>query len=260
MGGALLRGWLSCPALSSLSLTVLQRSPSDALKALCETHDIALTSDAQRVVDHDILVLAVKPQQFSEVGPLLQPYVGPETTMLSVMTGKTLDHLRDMFPQAQACIRTMPNILATVGKSITPAVIDDVTQGVSRAYAHVLLEAVGTVEWVDSETLFDGMTAVSGSGPAYVFYLVDCLAQAGKNQGIPADLAMRLARATVAGSGIFLDSSLLSPEEMRESVTSPGGTTAEALAHLMNPQKGLQPLLDEAVSAACKRSRTLTHA
>ncbi len=165
-----------------------------------------------------------------------------------------------MFPQAQACVRTMPNILATVGRSITPAIIDDPTHGVSKAYADAVLEAIGTVEWIADEVLLDGVTAVSGSGPAYVFYLVDCLAEAGKKQGLPGDLAMRLARATVAGSGVFLESTQTSPSVLREQVTSPGGTTAEALAHLMNSKTGLQPLMNEAVAAACQRSRVLTDA
>jgi pyrroline-5-carboxylate reductase len=221
---------------------------------------VRLNCDLEQIAGSDVVVLAVKPQQFSDVGAFLRPYVTHETTILSVMTGKTLDTLRAMFPQAQACVRTMPNILATVGRSITPAVIDDPTHGVSKAYAHALLEAVGSVEWIGDEALLDGITGVSGSGPAYVFYLVDCLAEAGRKQGLPADLSMRLARGTVAGSGVLLESNQTAPSALREQVTSPGGTTAEALAYLMDSKTGLQPLMNHAVTAASQRSRVLTEA
>jgi pyrroline-5-carboxylate reductase len=260
MGGALLKGWLASSSLPSMRITVIQRTVSDALRALCEEQEICLNCDLEQITGSDVVVFAVKPQQFSEVATRFCPYVTHETTILSVMTGKTLAALRRMFPQAQACVRTMPNILATVGKSITPALIDDPTQGVSKAYAQALLQAVGSVEWIADEVLLDGITAVSGSGPAYVFYLVDCLAEAGKKQGLPEDLALRLARATVAGSGVFLESTKESPSALRTQVTSPGGTTAEALSHLMNPKTGLQPLMNAAVTAACQHSRILADA
>jgi pyrroline-5-carboxylate reductase len=150
----------------------------------------------------------------------------------------------------------MPNTPASIGRGITVAVANKRVSDAQRLLAHKLLGAIGTVEWVDDESLLDAVTAVSGSGPAYVFLLAETLARAGSAAGLPGDLATRLARATVAGAGELLHRSQVEPGTLRENVTSAGGTTAAALDVLMGP-RGLEPLMKKAVAAATKRSREL---
>jgi pyrroline-5-carboxylate reductase len=184
----------------------------------------------------------------------LQPLTGPDTLVLSIMAGRTLGFLEQALPGP--VVRAMPNTPAAVGRGITVAVPNKQVSAAQRELAQLLLTAIGAVEWVEDEALMDAVTAVSGSGPAYVFLLAETLARAGEAAGLPPDLAARLARATVAGSGELLHRSPLDAATLRENVTSPGGTTAAALEVLRSP-KGLQPLLTEAVAAATKRSREL---
>ena len=196
----------------------------------------------------------MKPQMFREAGPGLRGFVGPGTLTLSIMAGATIAAISEVC--GGSVVRAMPNTPAAIGRGITVAVPAGNVSADQRALADSLLHATGTVEWVDDEALMDAVTAVSGSGPAYVFLLAEELARAGVAAGLPAALATRLARETVSGSGELLHRSELASAKLRENVTSPGGTTAAALEVLMGAD-GMQSLLTRAVAAATKRSKEL---
>jgi pyrroline-5-carboxylate reductase len=202
------------------------------------------------------VVIAVKPQNAAQIMPWLAPAVRSGTLVLSIMAGKTLGFLAESLPPTTAIVRSMPNLPASIGRGVTVAVPNRHVTAEQRALADKLLRAAGAVEWVDEEGLLDPVTAVSGSGPAYVFLLAESLAKAGAAAGLPADLAARLARATVAGAGELLQRSPLEAATLRQDVTSPGGTTAAALEVLMSAE-GLDALLRNAVAAATRRSRDL---
>jgi pyrroline-5-carboxylate reductase len=200
-------------------------------------------------------VIAVKPQVAPEVMPTLVPFVGAATVVVSIMAGRTLRFLEATLPRA-ALVRAMPNTPAAVGRGITVAVPNARVSAAQRDLVHALLSAVGAVEWIDDEVLMDAVTALSGSGPAYVFLLAETMARAGCAVGLPPLLAEALARATVAGSGTLLHRSQLDAATLRQNVTSPGGTTAAALDVLM-AEDGLQGLMTKAIAAAAKRSNEL---
>jgi pyrroline-5-carboxylate reductase len=201
------------------------------------------------------VVVAVKPQVAPEVMPALAPFVGAATVVVSIMAGRTLKFLADVLPGA-ALVRAMPNTPAAIGRGITVAVGNARVSDAQRALVDALLSAVGAVEWVADEALMDAVTALSGSGPAYVFLLAETMAQAGAAVGLPPALAATLARATVAGAGELLHRSPLDAATLRQNVTSPGGTTAAALDVLM-AKEGLAPLMRRAIAAATARSREL---
>jgi pyrroline-5-carboxylate reductase len=188
--------------------------------------------------------------------PRLAPYLGNGTVVLSIMAGRTLGSLAQALPTGAAVVRAMPNTPAAIGRGITVAVPNPAVSPRQRELVQALLSATGAVEWIDDEALMDAVTAVSGSGPAYVFLLAETLARAGVAAGLPTDLAGRLARATVAGSGELLHRSSLDPATLRQNVTSPGGTTAAALDVLMAVD-AIDPLMREAVAAATRRSKEL---
>jgi len=254
MGGALLKGWLNL-GLAPERLFLLEPQPSPEIAALAAAHRISLALPAQAP---DVVVLAVKPQIFEDAAAVLRAKAGPQTLILSIMAGKTIANIAARLPQARAIIRAMPNLPASIGCGITGAVANSEVSSNERRTADRLLSGVGKVEWLADEGLIDAVTAVSGSGPAYVFLLAECLAEAGIAAGLPADTAARLARATVEGAGALLaQSSALTAAALREAVTSPGGTTAAALAVLMAPQ-GLGLLLETAVEAAKRRAGELS--
>jgi pyrroline-5-carboxylate reductase len=254
MGGAMLESWRAL-GLEPRNLVVLEPQPSAELTALA-AGGLTLNPSPESVADAAAIVIAVKPQTASEAVPRLAPLVGAKTVVLSIMAGTTLKSLERSLPPGAACVRAMPNTPAAIGRGITVAVPNPRVTGTQRELAHKLLAATGAVEWVDDETLLDAVTAVSGSGPAYVFLLAEALAQAGADAGLPNELAQRLARATVAGSGELLHRSSVDPATLRKNVTSPGGTTAAALDVLM-ARDGLEALLRRAVAAAAKRAREL---
>jgi pyrroline-5-carboxylate reductase len=205
----------------------------------------------------DAVVFAVKPQVIDAVLPNYRRWSRPGTLFLSIVAGKTLGGLsRHLGPAA--IVRTMPNTPAAIGRGITVACANPVVTFEQRQLCDRLLAAIGESAWVEDEALIDAVTAVSGSGPAYVFLLIEALARAGEAEGLPADLALQLARSTVAGSGELARISKESPARLRESVTSPGGTTRAALDVLMAPA-GLEPLIGRAVAAAAARSRELAN-
>jgi pyrroline-5-carboxylate reductase len=254
MGGAMLSGWLRNGVPGS-SVTVVDPSPSEAMrKAIAEAGARHLTA-APEGRAADILFLAVKPQVMEAVLPPLKTVVGGNTVIVSVAAGKTLAFLERHLGEA-AMVRAMPNTPAMVGRGVTGAHANPKVSDSQREQVEALLRVSGPVEWVVSESDIDAVTAVSGSGPAYVFYLVECMAEAGRKLGLPADLAMRLARETVSGAGELLHQSPEDASKLRQNVTSPGGTTAAALAVLM-AEDGMQPLFDEAIAAARKRAEEL---
>jgi len=203
-----------------------------------------------------VAVIAIKPQVAPDVMAAVKPLVGPSTLVVSIMAGRTLDFLHRALSASTAIVRAMPNTPAAIGRGISVATGNPCVTPAQRELAQRLLTAIGTVEWINDEALMDAVTAVSGSGPAYVFLLAESLARAGVAAGLPSDLAARLARATVAGSGELLRRSDLDAATLRHNVTSPGGTTAAALDILLG-EDGLGRLMDKAVAAATRRSREL---
>ena len=254
MGSAMLDGWIGL-GLDPARVAVIEPQPSPELMALA-ARGLRLNPDRHALRDPAVIVIAVKPQVAAEVVPAAAPLVGPSSVVVSIMAGQRLAALERALPGGTAAIRTMPNTPAAIGRGITVAVANAHVSAPQRELAGRLLAAIGTVEWVADEALLDAVTAVSGSGPAYVFLLAETLARAGAAAGLPADLAGRLARATVAGSGELLHRSPLDAETLRRNVTSPGGTTAAALEVLMG-KDGLAPLMQRAVAAATRRSREL---
>ena len=250
MGGAMLTGWLA-GGLDANRVIVVEPFPADDIKALAAKGVRLNPKDAGTA---DTLVVAVKPQMFREAGPALKKLVGPGTLVVSIMAGTPIAVLEAVC--GGMVVRAMPNTPAAIGRGITVAVAAKNVSAAQRATADALLRATGSVEWVDDESLMDAVTAVSGSGPAYVFLLAEELARAGVEAGLPAELATKLARETVAGSGELLHRSELPSATLRQNVTSPGGTTAAALEVLMG-RDGMQPLMIRAIAAATKRSKEL---
>ncbi len=254
MGSAMLEGWLAL-GLDPRNVVVIDPQPSPDIVAMAQK-GIALNPPPGAVSNIATIGLAVKPQVAAEVMPSIAALVEPQTLVLSIMAGKTLGFLQTAMPNA-AIVRAMPNTPAAIGRGITVAVPNDAVTAEQRQRAHDLLAASGAVEWIFDEGLMDAVTAVSGSGPAYVFFLAEALARAGVAAGLPDDLAATLARETVAGAGELLYRSSLDAATLRKNVTSPAGTTAAALDILMKDDGGLDPLMRDAVAAATKRSREL---
>jgi pyrroline-5-carboxylate reductase len=250
MGGAMLTGWLA-QGLDPSRVVVIEPTPSAEIAALANK---GIRLNPKAIGAADTLVVALKPQTFREAGATLKTFAGASTLIVSIMAGTTIVALQ------QVCggkvVRAMPNTPAAIGRGITVAVAAKSVSVAQRATADALLKATGSVEWVDDESLMDAVTAVSGSGPAYVFLLAEELARAGVAAGLPEELATKLARATVAGSGELLHRSDLASATLRQNVTSPGGTTAAALEVLMGAE-GMQQLMTRAVAAATRRSREL---
>ena len=257
MGGAMLSGWLA-QGLDARHLAVIEPHPSEEIRSYL-AGGVRLNPSAKEAGNIAAFVVALKPQAFREAGPALKPYVDATTLVVSIMAGTTIASLAEVLGGKDLgghVVRAMPNTPAAIGRGITVAVAAKNVSRAQRETADGLLRATGSVEWVTDEGLMDAVTAVSGSGPAYIFLLAEELARAGVAAGLPEALATKLARETVAGSGELLHRSELSAEVLRQNVTSPGGTTAAALAVLMG-QDGLQSLLTRAVAAATKRSKEL---
>ena len=252
MGGAMLRGWLDA-GLAASAVAVVDPHVSDEMRGFCEARGLALAAPAAAP---EVLVLGVKPQVFAQAPGAFAALAGPDTLVISILAGKTLANLRMGLPDAGAIVRAMPNLPASVGRGATGLAAEPGLAPERRALAQTLIAASGLVEWLD-EGLIDAVTAVSGSGPAYVFLLAECLAEAGVAAGLPPDVAARLARATVEGAGeLMARQPELTPTQLREAVTSPGGTTAAAL-DVLRAGDGLAPLLEKAVAAAKKRAGEL---
>ena len=253
MGSAMLEGWLAL-GLAPEKIAVIEPRPTGEITAWAR-HGLRLNPTPGAVGDVAAVVVAVKPQTAPEVTPALAPFVGASTVVVSIMAGRTLHFLDDALPGA-ALVRAMPNTPAAIGRGITVAVANARVSATQHELVHALLSAVGAVEWVGDEALMDAVTALSGSGPAYVFLLAEEMARAGAAAGLPPALAATLARATVAGAGELLHRSPLDAATLRQNVTSPGGTTAAAL-DVLTAKDGIEPLLTKAIAAATKRSREL---
>ena len=253
MGGAMLDGWLA-RGLSPKKLVVIEPQPGKSVKALTR-RGLKLNPKGTPAAAAAI-VIAVKPQTAPAAVPPLAAYVGKSTLVLSIMAGRTISFLEKSLPPGTAIVRAMPNMPAAIGRGISVAVANARVSARQRKQASNLLAAIGKVEWVGDEKLIDAVTALSGSGPAYVFLLAEAMTKAGIAAGLPAELAARLARETVAGSGELLHRSALDAATLRQNVTSPGGTTAAALEVLMGPG-GFDELLTKAIAAATRRSREL---
>jgi pyrroline-5-carboxylate reductase len=255
MGGALLESWLA-RGLPPALVSVIEPSPAPELARLLSAKRIARDPQPPLLPTHAAVVLAVKPQTAPDAIKQIARFVGRDTVVVSIMAGRTLGFLAKHLPKGTAIVRAMPNTPASIGRGITVAVSNARVKSGARDLADALLAATGPVEWIKNEKWMDAVTAVSGSGPAYVFLLAESLARAGVAAGLPKALAAKLARETVAGSGELLHRSDFEPAKLRENVTSPGGTTAAALKILM-ARSGLDLLLKKAVAAATKRSRQL---
>lgn len=252
MGGAMLTGWLNA-GVALGRIAVIEPHLSDDLRALAAL-DLRVNPTKDEAGPLAALVVAVKPQTFGEAAAVLKTFTSPSTLVVSIMAGMTIGKIGGGC--GGAVVRAMPNTPAAIGRGMTVAVAAPSVSADQCAFADALLRATGEVEWVGDETLMDAVTAVSGSGPAYIFLLAEELAQAGIAAGLPADLAARLARETVAGSGELLRQSDVDAATLRKNVTSPGGTTAAALDVLMG-KDGLKDLMVRAIAAATKRSKEL---
>ncbi|UKJ77522.1 pyrroline-5-carboxylate reductase [Azospirillum brasilense] len=253
MGGAMLRGWLA-QGVPASAISVADPSPAPDLVELAARTGVRLNPADGAAVD--TLVVAVKPQMVESAAAGVRAVLAPHTLVLSIMAGKTLANLRRLFPAAGSVVRAMPNLPAAVGRGATVAVAEPGCPAERKARAASLLTAVGSLEWLADEMLVDAATALSGSGPAYVFYLVECLTRAGVEVGLPADVSERLARATVEGAGALMGATGQSAAELRAGVTSPGGTTAAGLSKLMADDH-LQSLLNATLRAAAQRAAEL---
>jgi pyrroline-5-carboxylate reductase len=252
MGGALLEGWLRA-GLDPANIAVIEPQPSPQVCALAD-RGMRLNPDAARIKAAAV-VIAVKPQLAAAVLPAVAPMTVANTVVVSIMAGRTLRFLAETINVRRPLVRAMPNTPAAIGRGITVAVALNADEA-QRRLAHRLLAATGTVEWIEDEALMDAVTAVSGSGPAYVFLLAEALTEAAVAAGLPPPLAQRLVRETIAGSGTLLQGATVDAATLRRNVTSPGGTTAAALEVLMG-ENGLETLLRKAVAAAAARSREL---
>src|SRR5262252_2473743 len=254
MGSAMLRGWVAGTVASRFLVVEPTGIPSD----FTSVTELAWYPGVDALPDDlspDAVVFAIKPQVVDSVVPSYRRWARPGTLFLSIVAGKTVAGLTRHLGTA-AIIRTMPNSPAAIGRGITVAYANSLVSTEQRRLCDTLLGAMGESAWVEDEALLDAVTAVSGSGPAYVFLMIEALAAAGEAEGLPPALALQLARSTVAGSAELARRSNESPAQLRENVTSPGGTTRAALDVLM-ARDGLEPLIKRAVAAASARSRGL---
>lgn len=251
MGSAMLEGWLK-DGLPANSVWVIDPNPSDWLKST----GVAINSDLPKAPA--IVLIAVKPQMMGEALPAIAAMGGGGTLFVSVAAGTSIAAYEAALGSASPIVRAMPNTPAAVGRGIT-AIIGNAQAGAAHLdMAEGLLRAVGQVVRLDTEAQMDAVTGVSGSGPAYVFHMIECLAAAGEAQGLAPDLAMKLARATVAGAGALAEAAKETPAQLRVNVTSPNGTTQAGLEVLMDEAAGLPPLMRATVAAATERSRELS--
>ncbi|KJZ19760.1 pyrroline-5-carboxylate reductase [Loktanella sp. S4079] len=252
MGSAMLAGWLR-NGLPAKSVWVVEPHPSDWLKA----QGVNIGGDLPD--DPAIALVAVKPQVMAEVLPNVKSMGGGTTLVISVAAGTPIRTFEDMLGSSTPIIRAMPNTPAAIGHGITALIGNGVIKSEDMELAEALLWSIGQTVRLDNEEQMDAVTAVSGSGPAYVFHLIETLAAAGESEGLPAELAMELAKATVGGAGDLAENSDDDPAQLRVNVTSPNGTTQSALEVLMAEDGGLADLMKRTVAAAAARSRELAN-
>jgi pyrroline-5-carboxylate reductase len=253
MGSAMLAGWLK-GGLSADAVTILDPHPSDWVKGLVAQ---GLHLNTNLPENPAVAIIAVKPQMMGDALPALQALGNGRTIFLSIAAGTSIATFEAAFGAQTPIIRAMPNTPAAVAHGITALVGNAEARAADLDLADTLLQAIGETVRLETEAQIDAVTAVSGSGPAYVFHLIETLAAAGEAEGLPRALARRLALVTVAGAGDLAEQSGEDPAQLRVNVTSPGGTTAAALAVLMDAETGFPPLLKKAVAAAAARGREL---
>jgi pyrroline-5-carboxylate reductase len=255
MGGAMLEGWLKA-GVPAAKIVALDPAPPPEVKAMLERRGVRHNPPLDSINDAEVVLVAVKPQVMNEVLAPLGSLAASKPLVLSIVAGKTIAAIAEYFGAHAAIIRSMPNTPAAIGRGITAMAPNGFVSAAQITLAEQLLLSIGEVVQVQEESQIDAVTAVSGSGPAYVFYLTECMAAAGEKLGLSADLAMQLARATVAGSGELMHVSGIEAATLRQNVTSPKGTTYAALQVLM-ADDGLKPLMQKALEAAAARSREL---
>jgi pyrroline-5-carboxylate reductase len=255
MGGAMLEGWLKAGADPKM-IVAIDPKPTHEVMELLQKRGIRHNPPVTSITDAEVIIVAVKPQVMEDVLPNLVSLKSSRPLILSVAAGKTIATFAKHFGQDAAIIRTIPNTPAAIGRGITAMSANANVSKVQMALATALLSSTGEVVTVDDESMIDLVTAVSGSGPAYIFYLTECMAAAGEKIGLPAALAMQLARATVAGSGELMRQTGIDAATLRQNVTSPNGTTFAALQVLM-ADNGMMQLFENAITAAAKRSKEL---
>ncbi|MFZ5609201.1 MAG: pyrroline-5-carboxylate reductase [Pseudomonadota bacterium] len=256
MGGAMLEAWLA-GGLAGDAIRVIE--PAGAARALAAGLAAARVTAAPVAGERaGVLVLAVKPQQVAASLAELAPAIDEETLVMSIAAGKTLASLRAGAPPAGAIVRAMPNTPAAIGQGVSVLCAERAASPAQRQAAADLLAGIGAVHWVKDEALMDVVTALSGSGPAYVFYLIECLAAAGQAHGLSPEIALALATETVAGAGALARHSSEAPAALRRQVTTPGGTAQAGLEELMRDKGGLAELIRRTISASAKRSKELS--
>jgi pyrroline-5-carboxylate reductase len=255
MGGAMLEGWLKA-GVDAQRLAVFDPVPPPEIAALLQKAGVRHNPAIASIADAEVFLIAVKPQIVDDVLPAFAPLMRARPLILSIAAGKTIATFERHFGADAPIIRTIPNTPAAIGRGITAMAANFRVSPAQKQLASALLSAIGEVVEVSDEALIDAATAVSGSGPAYVFYLTECLAAAGEKAGLAPQLAMQLARATVSGAGELMRVSGLPAATLRQNVTSPNGTTHAALQVLMG-ENGLAPLMEAAVAAAARRAREL---
>ncbi len=252
MGGAMLRSWLDQDILSD----VLVIDPTPLPASIAADDRVTHATNADQPIKSDLLILAVKPQILEESTEKIQDKVSNNTVILSIAAGKTIAAIEQIFDAQHPVVRAMPNTPAAIGKGASVAIANSLVSEAQKQGVTSLLKALGTLEWIENEPLMNAVTALSGSGPAYIFHLIEILAQSGQSVGLDKDLAMTLARQTVIGSAALAEHDKDTPAStLRENVTSPKGTTEAALKVLMDGRA--QEIFNEALNAAKKRGEEL---
>ena len=255
MGGAMLQGWLA-DGIAVGGVWIVDPAAPQELRNDPSVSLVASADALPQDLNPQVVIVAVKPQMMDQVVGDYARFAGPDCVYVSIAAGTTLGYFEAAFGPDAAIIRAMPNTPAAIGQGITVLCPNARVSAGQAEIAKALLSAVGEVRRIDDEDLMDAVTAVSGSGPAYIFWMIDCLAKAGVAAGLPEDLSARLALQTIAGAGQLARQSPEPPDQLRRNVTSPGGTTQAALEVLM-AEDGLAPLMERAVAAAQRRGREL---
>ncbi|MEO1250977.1 MAG: pyrroline-5-carboxylate reductase [Pseudomonadota bacterium] len=255
MGGAMLEGWLKAGVIDPPASAIFDPKPPVRMRSLAKSAGVSLNPDRPR--RFDVLILAVKPQIVADALPAHENIAGG-AIVISVMAGVTIKTIAGLLGGPAKIARAMPNLPAAIAKGVTGVFANEGLTSADRNSVDALLAAVGETLWVGSEADIDLVTAVSGSGPAYFFQFAECLAEAARANGLPADAAMRLARATLIGAGAYAESDDRALSDIRKAVTSPGGTTEAGLAALGAGNGDLGALVRRAVDAARKRADDLS--
>ncbi|WP_419903798.1 pyrroline-5-carboxylate reductase [Kiloniella sp.] len=259
MGGAMLQGWLD-RGLSGSQVTIVDPSAKASYLDPFKKQGVVAVENLNDISDSlspALVMFAIKPQMMDDAIGDYRRFVKPDTVFLSVVAGKKISFYEDNLGSQAAIVRTMPNTPAAVSRGMTVLYANPNVSEEQKAVCQEFMAAVGETAWLDSEGQIDAVTGVSGSGPAYIFLMAECLAQAGVDAGLPEDLARKLAHTTVSGAGELIHQSDDSPTQLRINVTSPNGTTQAALEVLM-ADDGLQPIMTKAVAAATNRSKALS--